>query len=57
MKGPNFMMHEEQAFKSSSSKGSKMIEKLPSVGSFLLGGMPMLGRLVGSARMKKLKVC
>ena len=41
------MMHEESAFKSSKG-GMKGVEgsNLPALGSFLLGGIPLLGDLV-----------
>lgn len=47
------MIHEESAFKSSKNNGAgdevKNTEKLPALGSFLLGGIPLLGDLIGGA--------
>jgi len=48
--GPNFMVHEESAFKSSkgglSSNTAGKEGKFPNIGSLLLGGVPMLGNLM-----------
>ena len=44
------MIHEESAFKSSKNNGGKIknVEKLPALGSLLLGGIPLLGDLIDS---------
>ena len=55
------MVHEESAFKSSkgglSASAAGKEGKLPSIGSLLLGGIPMLGNLMKpDSKMAKKKV-